>query len=261
MPSQQLKSFAKKILKMYDKWIVKHHVPPKPKIRLLCLPFGGSGSSFYLSWVRDLEPDVEVVPIQLPGRENRLDEPPFAEINQLTAEIIPAIQHYSDKPYAIFGHSMGAFLAFELAREMRRKNLSAPKLLLVSAMRAAHLKDIRPPIACLPDGPLMEALRERYALEVSEESMELLQLMLPTIRADILCIENYTYKSEPPFDFPIIVFGGELDHAVTPSEIEAWSRHTTVRFKHYQIAGGHFFVNSERDQLVKLIRNELTDLF
>jgi len=179
----------------------------------------------------------------------------------MTAEIIPAIQNYLDKPYAIFGHSMGAFLSFDLAREIRRKNLSAPKLLLVSAMRAAHLKEVRPPIACLPDEQLIEALKERYDFEVSGESMELLQLMLPTIRADILAIEKYVYKKEPPFDFPIIGFGGNLDCGVKPPEIEAWSLHTTVRFKHYQIAGGHFFINSERDQLKRYIHNELTDLF
>ena len=234
---------------------------PKPQNQIVVFSIRGRRVLFYLSWARDLEPGVEVVPIQLPGRENRMDEQPFDEIDKLTAGITPAIQNYLDKPYALFGHSMGALLSFELAREIRRRNLPTPKLLLVSAMRAAHLKDTRPPIAGLPDDQLIEALRERYDFEVSEESLELVQLMLPTIRTDILCIENYTYKSEPPFDFPIIVFGGELDHAVTPSEIEAWSLHTTVGFKHYQIAGGHFFVNSERDQLVKLIHNELTDLF
>ena len=245
---------------MNNKWILKSHVPQKAKIRLLCLPFGGGGSSFYLSWARDLEPEVEVVPIQLPGRENRLEELAFDEIHKLTDEIIPAIQNYLDEPYAIFGHSMGAFVSFELAREIRRKNLSAPKLLLLSAMRAAHLKDIRPTIAHLPDEPLIEALKERYDLEVSKDSMELLQLMVPTIRADILAIEKYTYKNEPPFDFPIIGFGGNLDRSVEPPDIEAWSLHTTVRFKYYQIDGGHFFVNSSRDQLIRCIQNELTDL-
>lgn len=248
-------------IKMNNKWIVKHHAPPNPKIRLLCFPFGGGGSSFYLSWARDLEPGVEVVPIQLPGRENRMDEQPFDEIDKLTAGITPAIQNYLDKPYALFGHSMGALLSFELAREIRRRNLPTPKLLLVSAMRAAHLKDTRPPIAGLPDDQLIEALRERYDFEVSEESLELVQLMLPTIRTDILCIENYTYKNEPPFDFPIVGFGGNSDGGVALPEVEAWSLYTTAGFKHYQMDGSHFFINSERGQLLKLMREELAKLF
>ena len=246
---------------MNNQWIVKHHAPANPKIRLLCFPFGGGGSSFYLNWARDLGPDVEVVPVQLPGRENRMGEQPFDAIDKLTVEIIPAVQNYLDKPYALFGHSMGALLAFELARGIRRKNLPAPKLFLASGMRAAHLKDPRPPIAWLPDDPLIEALKERYDLEVSGESMELVQLMLPTIRADILAIEKYGYQKEPPFKFPIIGFGGNSDGGVTLAEIEAWSLHTTAKFKHYQMDGSHFFINSERDQLLKLIYDELARHF
>jgi len=240
---------------------MKRHVPQKSKFRLLCFPFAGSGSSFYLNWAKDLAPDVEVVPIQLPGRESRLDEPPFNEITELTAEIMPAIQNYLNKPYAIFGHSMGAFLSFELAREIRRKKNFAPKLLFLSAMRAAHLKDIRPPIAGLTDDQLIEALKERYDYEVSDDSMELIQLMLPTIRADILATEKYTYRNEAPFNFPIIGFSGNLDRMVELLEIEAWSLHTTGLFKSYQIDGNHFFINSGRDQIIKYIHNELTNIF
>ncbi len=244
---------------MNSKWIVKHRALPKAKIRLLCFPFAGSGSSFYLSWAKNFEPDVEVVPIQLPGRENRLDEAPFDEINEVIAELIPVIQNYLDKPYAIFGHSMGAFLSFELAREIRRQNFSAPKILLVSAMRAAHLRDIRPPIASLEDDRLIEALNERYGLDVSEDSLEILQLMLPTIRADILATEKYVYQNEPPFEFPIVGLSGNLDSMVKSSEVEAWSHHTTAQFKSYEIDGGHFFINSDRDELIKYIYTELTN--
>ena len=245
---------------MNNKWILKHHIPENPKIRLFCFPFGGSGSSYYMSWSKQFEPDVEIVPVQLPGRENRLSEPPLNEMNSLIAEILPAVQGYLDKPYALFGHSMGAFVSFELARAIRRKNLAAPKLLMASAIRAAHLEETLPPISHLSDEEFIDALKQRYGLGVTEESMELLWLMLPTIRADIFCVENYAYTDEPPFDFPMIGFGGKADWTIKSDQIEGWSYHTTGPFKCYEIDGGHFFVNSERDQLIKCIRDELTDI-
>jgi len=246
---------------MSNKWILKHSSPPESKIRLLCFPFGGGGSSFYLSWAKVLEPDIEVVPIQLPGRENRINEPTITEMNRLISEIIQAIQSLLDKPYAFFGHSMGAYISFELAREIRRLQLSPPLKLLLSGMRAAHLKDTRTSIANLPDKDLIIALKERYGLQTKEIAMELIQLMLPTIRSDINCIENYRYLIEPPLDCPLVTFAGTSDNAVQPSEVEAWRLHTTSSFNLYQISGDHFFIISSRDQVLKYVHKELSKIF
>lgn len=242
---------------MNSKWISNHYIPAKAKIRLLCFPFGGGGASTYLSWARHLKPEIEIVPVQLPGRETRLDETSIDKISKLISGMLPALIGYLDRPYAMFGHSMGALIAFELSREIRRKNLPGPKLLLLSGKSAAHLKDDYPPIACLPDKKLMKELEKRYEVKLSGDSMALIQMMLPTIRSDIFAVEKYIYKSEPPFDFPIIGFGGKLDRIIKPPDIEAWSIHTTGRFRYYHIDGDHFFVKSKSNTLVTYVRNEL----
>jgi surfactin synthase thioesterase subunit len=200
---------------------------------------------------------VEVVPIQLPGRENRLRERPVSNVRDLSREIVSAALPYLDCPFAFFGHSMGALVAFECARELRRRGLAAPRRLFVSAKRAPHLARDKVLLGGLPDDALICALQERYGLDVSGEMRPLIELMLPTIRADIMAVDDYVYTPEAPFDFPIVAFGGERDRCVLRDDLAQWRTHATTDFALHMLPGAHFFLRTAQEQLVEILRNEM----
>jgi surfactin synthase thioesterase subunit len=230
-------------------------------VRLLCLPYAGAGASVFGGWLRAAPPGLQVCPVQLPGRENRLWEPPFTELAPLVRGLADAAAPLLDRPLALFGHSMGALLGFELARELRRRAASPPVALFLSAHRAPHLPSRSPTIHHLPDSEFIQEVTRRYqAIPAAVlQDAELMRLLLPGLKADFGVLERYVYAPEAPLECPLTVFGGEADPTVTGPELEAWRDQTTGPFHVRLFPGDHFFLRTQAQPLLSSILGTLTD--
>lgn len=215
--------------------------------RLFCFPFAGGGTTAYYRWPARILAGVEVARIQLPGREIRLREPLFDNLRSLVGTLAEEMTSYIDGPFVLYGHSMGALLAFELARALRRRNGLLPAHLFVAGYRAPQLPPSEPPFSHLPDAEFVERVRRFGGLpDPIVRDKELLEIFLPILRADFRMTETYVYSEEPPLECPITAFGGLSDPKTGVEKILAWSMHTSVRFDTHFFPGGHFFlVDSE----------------
>jgi medium-chain acyl-[acyl-carrier-protein] hydrolase len=226
-------------------------------VRLLCFPYAGGGDSIFRSWQQILSDMVEVCPVQLPGRDSRITEPLCTEINQLVRDMGQALAPYLNKPFALFGHSMGALIAFELARYVR-KEYSAQPLHLFASGRCSPQITNEPFDLKQFDSELPEMLRRGNGTpEEVLEDPELMELVLPVLRSDWTLCKSYIFTSEPPFSFPITAFGGLEDHGVPRRYIEGWREHTTGPFVLRMLPGNHFFLKTSRLLLLEAISKEL----
>lgn len=216
-------------------------------MKLLCFPHAGSGAAGYAGWNTQLGPCTEVIPVALPGRDARLSTPAITDMGRLVATLLDELAPRLDGPYALFGHSMGGHIAFELARAVRRHGLPMPAGLIVSGARAPHLGRL-PPLSHLADDELLRAVALRYGTVLAPEMMDIVRLMLPTLRADIQLIETHTYRDEAPLDLPITAFAGIDDPAIPISDARQWGRHAVEHFHFRSFPGGHFF-HTESPQL------------
>ncbi|WP_276916276.1 thioesterase II family protein [Aneurinibacillus aneurinilyticus] len=222
----------------------------KDKIRLFCLPYAGGGAFVYREWMKAFSDDVGVYPIQLPGRENRITEPPLCEMGKLVDAISEAIIPYLQRPFIFFGHSMGARIAFELARSLRRKRKPQPCCLIVSGSRAPHIPEPKP-LHHLPDDEFVKELRRFSGIpEAILQSRELMEFFIPILRADFTVDETYVYSEDMPLDCPIVAFGGTEDIEANREEIEAWIHHTSCDFMLEMMEGDHFFLQMRRELLL-----------
>jgi len=212
----------------------------------------------FLGWRTGLPHDVETVPVQLPGLEARLLEPPFLEMPRLVEAVEQAISRYTATPFAFFGHSMGALVAFEVARFLRRHGGVTPELLVVSACRAPHLSNADPPVHHLSDAALVEKLRTLGGTpEAILRSNEVMRVVLPRLRADLQICATYAYEREPPLSCPILALGGLDDTRVGRTDLAGWRVHTTGAFALRLWAGNHFFLKSAEASVLKAVGEEL----
>lgn len=197
--------------------------------------------------------------MQLPGRENRLREQPFRAMAPLVAALADQVEPLLDRPYCIFGHSMGALIAFELVRELRQRGLAEPARLFASGASAPQIPRDEPPLHALPDDEFVRQLTERYQGIPKEvlEHRELLDLVLPTLRADLAAIETYVYRDGPPLACGVSAFAGDQDSHVTPDELSAWSEVTSGPFESARFAGDHFYLHERRDDVLQAVLPEL----
>jgi medium-chain acyl-[acyl-carrier-protein] hydrolase len=226
-------------------------------MRLFCLPYAGGGASVFRSWSKDLPQNLELCAVQLPGRENRVREPPFRHISALIEILTESIKSYLNLPFAIFGHSVGALVAFELARQIRRVYGLSATHLFVASRRAPHLVS-QEAIHRLPDASFIEELRRYDGIpELLLREKELMQLLLPAIRADFAINETYVYSAEEPLECPISVFGGLNDPKVSSDYLTPWREHTRRVFSQHIFPGNHFFLQSSRELLLQRIADDL----
>ncbi|MEW1587087.1 alpha/beta fold hydrolase [Micromonospora vinacea] len=229
-----------------------------PAVRLICLPYAGGGSSAYHGWQEALGDDVEVCPVELPGRQSRWREPAYTGVRQLVEALAPALAPELGVPYALFGHSMGALVSFELARALRRRAVPPPRVLFAAGGLAPSLRRTSPNIHDEPDAVVVERLRELGGLdEAILAEPELLDLLLPAIRADFAVCETYEYAPESPLSCPIVAFAGDRDREVPPERVAPWREHTSAGFTLHVLPGGHFFPMTARDALLDTVRATL----
>ncbi|MED1723434.1 thioesterase II family protein [Brevibacillus parabrevis] len=238
------------MVKPAERWLLAEP-DQHDQIRLFCFPFAGGGASIYRGWAQELPAGVGVYPIQLPGRENRLMESAIREMDTLVAAISQAIQPYLDRPFLFFGHSLGTKIAFELARSVRRNWQLAPSRLIVSGARAPHIPEPNP-LYHLPQELFVEELR-RFAgtPEAILRSKELMGLFMPLLRADFTLDDTYLFKEEPPLECPISAFCGTHDREASEEEMAAWAQHTAGDFAMSIIEGEHFFLTTNREELLR----------
>jgi medium-chain acyl-[acyl-carrier-protein] hydrolase len=241
----------------FGDWIAYHQPRPLAKVRLFCFAHAGGTALAYRTWAEKMPREIEVCPIQLPGREKRWIETPIAELRELLERLTPLFRSVQDKPFAFFGHSLGSTVAFEVARELRRTGLPAPVRLIASAGRAPVL---RKPTTMheLPDDQFLE---EVFGIGGTPDhvmqNQELRELILPMLRGDFTLIGKYSYVKEAPFDFPITAFGGETDPRASREQLEMWQHETTAGFDCKIYPGGHFYLREVEADLLKAIAARL----
>jgi surfactin synthase thioesterase subunit len=240
-------------------WIFRPKPKPAARLRLFCVPYAGRGASVYREWPDLLGDSVELCALQLPGRENRLRERPFNRMPELVREAAGVLESYLDLPYALFGHSLGAMVCFELARTLRNQHGNTPVHLFVSARRAPQLPDRRPLLSSMSDEGFVAEIRHRYngiSVEIFNDR-ELMALLLPTLRADVEMLDTYEYQSAPPLDCPITAFGGQNDRETLFEELAGWRNQTSVRFETYILPGDHFFLQTAAADMTEIICRKL----
>ncbi len=239
-----------------ESWLKCYKPLPHAEMRLFCFPYAGSGAITFRSWSNLLPPTVEVYAIELPGRGTRMKEPLYTRMQPLVEAIAPALLLKLDKPFAFFGHSMGAIVAFECSRLLRKNYGLLPSRLFVSGRNAPHVPDPDPPTYGLGKAAFIEELR-RYNGTPEEvlKSSALMELLLPILRADFEALETYIYVEEPPLECAIAAFGGLEDLKTTADGLEAWREHTIDSFSVRELPGDHFFINSAQSLLLKHIVN------
>ncbi|MBV9772453.1 MAG: thioesterase [Gemmatimonadetes bacterium] len=233
---------------------------PKPdaRLRLFCFPYAGGAASIYRTWSQSLPAEVDVVPVQLPGRERRMGEKPFDRLLPLVRTLADVLAPYMDIPFAFYGYSNGALMSFELARELRRRGKPGPVHMFLAACPAAHLPDKDQPIHDLPDDEMIQDLRRLGGTpEEVLQNAELMKLLLPLLRADSAIHETYVYPEEPPLDVPITAIGGTRDPKADEAETEAWRVHTTGDFNLRIVDGDHFFIHSAQALVLRDLAQDL----
>jgi len=184
-------------------------------------------------------------PVRLPGRESRVAEAPFERMGPLIDALASAIEPYTREPYAFFGHSMGAAIAFELARELRRRGLPLPAFLIASAARAPQFRRNHVPPPAPGDAEFLDELRRLGGIPPEAlDDPALLRALLPVLQADTSLYRNYIFKDDAPLPFPIRAYGGADDPNIRPDHLAAWKEQTTASFAMRLFPGGHFYLRT-----------------
>ncbi|GAA2448376.1 alpha/beta fold hydrolase [Streptomyces pulveraceus] len=237
-------------------WFRNYRPAPDAPVRLICLPHAGGSASFYFPVARGLSPQVEVLAVQYPGRQDRRTEPAVTDLEALADRIAEALGPWTDRPYALFGHSMGAVVGFEVARRTEAAG-NGPVELFVSGRRAPSMDrgDEWQP------GTDEEVVAEIRKLNGTGGALlddeETLRMILPALRADYGAVRGYRYRPGPPLDCPVTAFTGDQDPKARVEDVQAWVDHTRSGFGLRVLPGGHFFLVEEQDEVLRTVRERL----
>ncbi|MFF2012625.1 thioesterase II family protein [Streptomyces sp. NPDC058195] len=246
---------------MRNPWFAQAEPQDEAAIRLFCLPYAGGGASAYRAWPGLAPAHVRVHPLELPGRGTRWGETPVGGMPLMTEMLADALAGHLDRPYALFGHSMGALIAFELTRALRARGLPQPAHLFVSGSDAPDLPRGRRPIHAAPDAEVLEELR--FLGGTPSELLEdpaLMKLVLPALRADFSLLETYRYHAQPPLAVPLTVFGGDADPLVASGQLHRWLRQTSAASRLVVLPGEHFFLHSAVADVLAEVAGDLASL-
>ncbi|HWN70404.1 MAG TPA: alpha/beta fold hydrolase [Haliangium sp.] len=235
-----------------DPWLYWPAPREHCRMRLFCFPYAGGSPGMFRLWPARLPKDVELAALRLPGRDRRISEAPFTTWEPLLAAVEEALLPHLDRPFAFFGHSLGASIAWETACRLRARGHALPAHLLLSGRRAPHRAPRVAPIHALPRPELYERLRLAYRTTAEVlANREVMELIEPMLRADFRLAETWTPAMQAPLPVPIAAFSGALDPIAPPSDVQEWALHTTLAFSVRDFPGDHFFVHSSEDELLR----------
>lgn len=233
---------------------------PSPRMRLVCFPCAGGTPLEFRGWAEPLaRHGIEVESVRLPGRETRIRQEPFRSLPALIDAILPHFVRPAACPFAFFGHSMGALIAYELARSLHATTgPGVPAKLIVASRIAPQTQSRKSRLYLLPDEEFMERVRGyEGSPENAVTNAALMRLLLPTLRADFELVETYDYEPGRGLSCEVHAFGGTDDRFTPAPALEAWSELTTGRFSVSYLPGGHFFLRTCREKLVQRLRDVL----
>ncbi|GAB2846850.1 thioesterase II family protein [Lentzea nigeriaca] len=241
---------------MENAWFRRFHPSAAPGARLVCLPHAGGSASFYFPVSRALAPDVEVLAVQYPGRQDRRHEPFVPTIGELADQITALLRQESSLPTALFGHSMGAMVAYEVTRRLEAAG-AAPEVLFVSGRRAPdRYRDDR--VHTRSDEGVIAEVRRLSGTDtdlLGDE--EVVRMILPVLRNDYRAVETYRHEPGALLSTPVVAFTGTEDPVAPMPDVEAWTEHTTGGFELIPLPGGHFFLTRHQDVLLRTITGRL----
>ena len=222
----------------------------KPKRRLFCFPYAGGSPTVFFSWVDKLPDDTELILAQFPGRGARFSEMPHNQMGSLIADLLMEAQLFTEMPFALFGHSLGGLVAYELTYQLKLAGYQLPDFIVASACRAPHLPRGGKSIYDLPHPEFIEELRNLNGTpkEILEDK-ELMKILNSQLRADLEIAENYLGKATK-LPCPILVMNGDGDTNLGSDQLNAWQDLTQFTCSRVQINGDHFFINQRRDEII-----------
>jgi len=234
------------------------------RLKLYLLPYAGGSAAIYRNWPGHFDDAVELIGIQLPGRGSRMMESAETDYRVLVRDIADAVlSDGAQSGFAFYGHSMGALLAYYVALELARRGASQPDCLFLSACKPPHLPRERRYVAAMSDADFLEELRRMEGTPAMLlENVELMQLILPTIKADFMLLDHWYRDLGPapavaPLSTPIVAMAGRRDPHCRPDEIDGWREHTGGAFDTLQYSGGHFFLQSQEARVAGDVRERL----
>ncbi|MGO7169637.1 thioesterase II family protein [Rhizobium leguminosarum] len=238
-------------------WLLRR-VQRDARIRLFCFPYAAGNPAAYLAWQEVLGPSVEVCAIQFPGRGRRLREANIDRLDPLVHRLAPVISSECNLPFSFFGHSLGALVAFELARFCKRMNIRQPEQIIVSGCEAPSMRTQDDALHLLDDEHLIAELREYNGTPAEIlDHQEYMALALPSIRADFAIAETYEYRPGVRLDQPLHVLAGVGDRIVPSDRVPQWLNETTRPGSVHWFEGDHFFVDAQRDGVAILVKKLL----
>jgi len=240
------------------KWFDSVQSNGAARLRLFCFAHAGGAASFFAHWSRRLPADVEVWPIQLPGRWARWREEPLRDLvaasGVLARELTPEL---TAKPYLFYGHSLGGLIAYETTLRLREQGRAMPKALVISGRTPPDAPPSRPPLHRLPDEAFIRGIAEHYEAVDARllADPETRAMVLKVLRADLQMFETYRALTAAPLYLPIWAFAARGDRAAAPSSMDGWKRFSTREVELHEFDGGHFFVRNN-----ELVWRQLSDV-
>ncbi|MBR8834644.1 MAG: thioesterase [Stigonema ocellatum SAG 48.90 = DSM 106950] len=246
---------------MQDNTSIPWFLPPvgaKRALRVFAFPFAGGSAATFRDWQAGLDPGISLHAVQLPGRGARFAEPPMVSLPVLVNAVCDAIQQGGSQPFAFFGHSLGALVAFEVSRRLQARGLPLPVRLFVSGCQAPRYRSPPEGLSRLSDDRLIAELRhyDGTPQEVLAHR-ELMDLLLPMIRADFGLVDDYRYSEAPPLPMPLTVLAGRQDRIDRPEQVSGWAEESSQDCQVAWFDGGHFFLIPERAAVLARINRDL----
>lgn len=240
-------------------WLNRFQRASPPLARLFCFAHAGGHSASFRQWPARLPDWVDVVCIQLPGRANRLRERPIASMDEMVTRLVSIMTPAFDLPFAFFGHSMGAIVAWAVARSLAETGNKLPQHLFLSGRRGPRVPNREPELSGLSDPEFVATMISRYG-GIPDELLrhkDVMELLLPAMRADIAALEGFQPPPPARLPVPITALGGADDRMITRDDLMAWDAETSREFRLRLFPGGHFYLDKQRSELLAAI----TDFF
>nr|ACH88364.1 predicted thioesterase [Karenia brevis] len=242
-------------------WISACQARPEATLRLICFPYAGANASVFRPWASHFPESIELHAVRLARRTAKTEPRVDDRLSAVVQELSHAIQHDIPGPFAFFGHSLGALLAFEIARDMNHRHIPGPLCLFLSGRRAPQLPPDSSPIHDLPTNAFLRELKDLNGTppEILENA-ELMEVFLPILRSEIRLAETHVHRSSAPLTCPITVFGGKQDDAISRNALVAWRENTRGAFALRMFPGDHFFIHSSESEVAQAIQTDLAYL-